>query len=496
MRQINQEAIQHLPPAEQEEARRLLEQLQKEYEANPLLRYEPHPKQAEFHLARTYIKAFMGGNRSGKTTAGIVDDIIQAVDEDCLPGHLKAYKKFEPPFHCRIICPSEKIMESIVFQKLREWTPRSQYIGDEWGKAFSKSQRVLRFKNGSYFDFLTYEQDVDKHGGAAKHRIHYDEVPPYEIWHEGKMRLTDYSGADALFTMTPLEGLNWAYDDLWVPWEKGKLRDGFIVTVDIDDNPFLDQEQKKKTLEGYSSTELEARKKGRFVHFAGLVFGQFDRTTHVVPEKPLPENVYTYVGIDPGFRIMAAVLWIYVMPGGKIVVFDELALQEYTVEGVAKAIKLINAKHGKEYPIKPRAYIIDPAARNVEQITGRSVQREYTDHGIFTVLGQNDVSAGINRISERLENGNLVIQANCRELIDEMRKYRWATPGRSENDPKEKPIKQDDHLVDALRYIVAHRPYGPDVVDDEPESQLQRLLREDRYGMDRKSVPRVSGIPL
>jgi phage terminase large subunit-like protein len=437
----------------------------------------------------------MGGNRSGKTTAGIVDDIIQAVDADCLPENLAPYKKFQPPFHGRIVCPSESIMESIVFQKLREWMPRDQYVGDEWGKAFSKSQRILRLKNGSYFDFLTYEQDVDKHGGAAKHRIHYDEVPPQRIWNEGKMRLADYEGADAIFTMTPLDGLDWAYNELWLPWEKKKLKDGFIVTVDIDDNPFLSAAQRDKALEGYSSAELQARKKGRFVHFAGMIYPEFDRHTHVIPEREIPEGAFVYVGIDPGTRVMAAVVWAYVETDGRIIVFDELGLQGETVQSVAKHIHIINAKHGAA-AIKPRAYVIDPSARNVEHISGRSIQREFADHGIYVVLGQNAVPAGINRVKERLESGKLLIMANCQQLIDEFRKYRWATPGRSENDPKEKPVKQDDHLLDALRYVVQHRPYGPDAPMPAPKSQMEQLLAEDWGGQSRPVRGRVEGIPV
>jgi hypothetical protein len=51
------------------------------------------------------LKAFLGGNRSGKTTVGIVDDLIQAIDHDAVPEHLKQYKLWEPPFYCRIITP-------------------------------------------------------------------------------------------------------------------------------------------------------------------------------------------------------------------------------------------------------------------------------------------------------------------------------------------------------------------------------------------------------
>lgn len=511
MKRINRKVIANLPLEQRREAQELLEALERQYEANPLLRYEPHEKQKAFHGAQTFTKGFFGGNRSGKTTAGIVDDIIQAVDTKAIPDHLLEFKKFEPPFHCRIICPSNDIMESVVFQKLREWTPKDQLVGGKWDKAFSKSQRILYFKNGSFFDFLTYEQDLDKFGGAAKHRIHYDEEPPKAIRQESMMRLTDYDGADEIFTMTPLLGLSWMFDEIWEPWQKGKLEDGFIVTVDIDDNPYLPPKQKRKILAGLSSEELEARKKGRFVHFAGMIYPEFSRTTHVVPESTPPENATIWVGIDPGMRAMAAVVWCYLTQDDKLVVFDELGLQGHTVAQVANAIKLVNLKHGRivnqgtdneqKLPITPRAYIIDPAARNLVHQTGRSDQMEFTDHGIITVPGQNSVTAGINRVKERLQSDRLLVGANCPLLIDQFRKYRWANKTRSESDAKEAPVKTDDHLLDALRYVVMARPYRAEIDDDnERLTELERSLKEDMTGkrFTRKPMTpdRVSGIPV
>src|SRR5205823_4823878 len=114
---------------------------------------------------------------------------------------------------------------------------------------------------------------------------------------------------------------------------------------------------------------------------------------------PIPDDAYVYVGIDPGMRVMAAAVWVYMEYDGKMVVFDELGLQGCTVAEVAKSINLINIKHSKDnIPIKPRAYVIDPIARNIIHQTGRSDQMEFTDHGIYTVLGQNAVPAGINRV--------------------------------------------------------------------------------------------------
>jgi hypothetical protein len=65
--------------------------------SNPTQRYIPHAKQAIFHAARDRIKAFLGGNRSGKTTAGILDDLIQACDAEALPAYLRPSRSGTPP---------------------------------------------------------------------------------------------------------------------------------------------------------------------------------------------------------------------------------------------------------------------------------------------------------------------------------------------------------------------------------------------------------------
>jgi phage terminase large subunit-like protein len=488
--QIDREAIKDLPEEQRAQALALLQTYEQALKANPLLGYRPHPKQQKFHESSEPLKAFLGGNRSGKTTAGILDDLIQCVDEDCLPAHLKPYKYWQPPFHCRIIVPDfTSTMEGVIFQKLREWAPKSQLVGDRFDKAYEKTTRKMSFKNGSSIDFLTFEQDLDKFGGAAKHRIHYDEEPPKAIRRESMMRLIDYGG-DELFTMTPLHGMSWMFDDIWEPWTKGKLSEATLVLVDMDDNPYLDERTKKRALAGLTKEEREARKSGRFVHFAGMIYDEFSRNLHVIPEvSAVPPASRVYVGIDPGMRHMAAVVWTYLTPEDTLVVFDELALQGYTVKAVAEAIKLTNQKWGQRtesgaiVSLQPDWYVIDPSARNIVHQTGRSDQMEFTDHGIVTILGQNSVTAGINRVKERLQANRLLVTANCQNTIDQFRRYRWATPNRTEDDPKEKPVKTDDHLLDALRYVVASRPYTKTETEDEMRmNPFERQMHEEMTG--------------
>lgn len=494
MLRVDKNALAALAPADQAHARDLLDEYEAALRANPLIGYEPHVKQVPFHTARTPVKCFLGGNRSGKTTAGILDDIIQGIDADAVPEPLRGFKRWVPPFYCRIITPDfTSTMEGVIFQKLREWMPRSQLVGDSWSKAYDKQLRQLRLKNGSVYDFMTFEQDLDKFGGAAKHRIHYDEEPPRLIRQESLMRLIDFAG-DELFTMTPLHGMSWMFDEFYDPWERGVLEDATVVVVDMDDNPHLDDKTKKRVLAGLSEEERAARKSGRFVHFAGLVYSDFSRTRHVVPTASVPPRATVVAAIDPGIRHMAAVVWAYMTEDDDLVVFDEITPQGETIRDVCRAIKMIELKHGhrdpvsgRVTPLKPPVYVIDPAARNVSSHTGRSDQMEYMDNGVITILGQNAVTAGINRVKERLQTDRLHVQAHCSVLIEEFRRYRWTTPSRGESDPKEAVVKKDDHALDALRYLVMSRPHGPDPLRDDPAlSPMERAMRDEITGRSRR----------
>ena len=488
--ELDNEALAALPPEKQDEARALLATLEREYKRNPLLRYEPHPKQAVFHASHAALKAFLGGNRSGKTTAGILDDLIQAIDRGAVPPSLMEFKKWEPPFYCRIIAPDFiSTMEGVIFQKLKEWCPPEQLVGGSWAKGYDKARRRLNFKNGSWFDFLSFEQDLDKFGGAALHRVHFDEEPPRSIRRESLMRLIDYGG-DELFTMTPLHGMSWMYDEIWEPWQHEKLRDAIVVTVDMDDNPHLNQATKERVLAGLTNEERSARKSGLFVHFAGMIYSDFDRTRHVTRElTEMPKAYKVYVGIDPGIRHMAAVVWVLHTPDDVMTVFDELALQGMTVAEVAKAIHIVNTKH----KIVPNSYWIDPAAQNRSTQTGRSDQQEFVEHGIIAIPGQNSVTAGINKVKERLQTDRLMIAANCGTTIDEFRKYRWKPLSRSQDDPKEEPVKADDHLLDALRYVVMSMPVVPDNLPiDVYETPVEKALREDMEGKNYRKIKPIN----
>lgn len=471
---IDREAYEKLTPAQRTEIAPLLAEAAELFERNPLLSYHPHPKQIPFHKSRSRIKAFFGGNRSGKSTAGLVDDLIQAVDRSALPPHLIPYKKWEPPFKCRIVSPDfTSTMEGVIFEKLREWVPRDQLIDGSWAKAYDKQRRVLRFANGSWFDFLTSEQDIDKFSGADLHRVHFDEEPPgekgFQIFRECSMRLIDHGG-DIVFSMTPLFGMSWVFEQVWeqrgpevtagvyVSEAEGGLT---VCTVDMDDNPHLNQAAKRIALQGLSGPELKARKEGRFVHFAGLVYEEFAPDTHVTGEtaKDHLRGQDVLVGIDPGIKT-TAILFAAFDGDNDMLIFDEIILGEESAIP-ENAARLIREKEA-EWGVEPIYYVIDPAARHRSLVNAEQVATAYMRAGINTVPGQNAVEPGIFEVKRRLERttkgagAGLYISKACSRLIWEFGRYRM--------DPKAEGfavVKKDDHALDVARYLSMARPVAP-----------------------------------
>lgn len=489
---LTAEALASLTPEQRKAAQAALLELEFKRRANPLLFYEPHEKQVEFHASRQPLRVFLGGNRSGKTTAGMIDNLIQAIDRSAVPEHLQSFKFRDPPFFCRIIIPDlTNTLDKVVLQKVRDWCPPEQLKGASVEQAWQDKMRVLTFKNGSYFQFFSNDQEVDKFGGAALHRIQYDEEPREDIRKESLMRLIDFGG-DELFTMTPLQGMSWTYTDIYEPWEKGELTEATVITVDMDDNPHLNEQAKVRVLSGLTSEEREARKSGRFVHFAGLIYPQFHTSRHVIPElTELPENIKTLAMIDNGIRHMAGICLAFLDEDDVLTVFDELPLQGMTVERVCEAFHLRWAQWGSQ----PRWSIIDPASKRREEQTGKSIRDAYRSHGIVTLLGNNDHSAGFNAVKERLENDRLRITANCPELIREVKRYRWRSPSsRSDDDPKEAPIRKDDHLLDALRYGCMAPMVRPKKLSaEEPLSMKQQMLRAHLKRLSNPTIDHPSG---
>lgn len=457
-------------PEVQAHIRELIERLR----VNPLLRYYPHAKQVFFHSAPRKIRVFLGGERSGKTVSGVLQDLIDAVDREVLPPHLLDYKIWEPPFYCRIITPDFGRGMQEMLRTMQEWVPPAQLYRGSWENAYSDKKHELLFANGSFFEFMTQEQDVSKFGGTSRHRVHYDEEPKgakgEEIHEANANRLIEFRG-DELFTFSPVHGLGWTYDDLWEErgeeisedvWDSEKL---ILVRADQDDNPHLDEEGKREAEEKIPEHMRAARKSGHFVHSQGLVYPMFEQGVHTCEplSKEFVRGLDCFESIDPGIGTTAVIfggfdseerLWIY----------DELYLHDRwcVPENAAEKIKAKRAEWG----VNPKRSIIDPAAESRNVQTNIRTDKAYKEAGIRVRSAKsNDVETGCFEVMRRYEHTReievkkgekvrisfplLIVAENCTKTLWETKRYRQEP----KDDGSFGVVKKDDHLMDAKRYL-------------------------------------------
>ena len=70
-------------------------------------------------------------------------------------------------------------------------------------------------------------------------------------------------------------------------------------------------------------------------------------------------------------------------------------------------------------------------------------------HGEFHVVkAKNEVMDGIRQTAVYLRTGRVKIHRRCKDAIREFRLYRW-----DEDSPEDKPIKENDHAMDDIRYF-------------------------------------------
>lgn len=441
--------------------------------------YEPHEKQLQFHTSPKPEKLFIGGNRSGKTVGGAIEAIWWLTKTH-------PYRELpRGPIRGRIVTVDfVEGLEQIILPAIKQWLPKSFLIDGSWEKSYSKNLRVLTLANGSTVDFLSYEQDVEKHAGTSRHFVWFDEEPPYEIYIENMLRLLDTDGCYWI-TMTPLLGMTWVYENIYEkrddPEESEHIE---VIEVNTKDNPHIRNKARSRIMRRLSNEERDAREAGQFVEMGGLVFKNFEPSRHVIHDNELgligsvpPKSWEWYMSLDSGWNNPTAIYWHAVSHEGYIITFAEHYKSEMTVAEHAQVIQQREAQWGKRADLRTG----DPAIKQTREATGTSIQQEYASHGIYLSLenvpsGPGSVEVGIARMqaymnppptaSNEKPEPQWYIHDSCVNLIRELKRLRWQTYQSkklgSRLNPQEKVAKKDDHGFDSCRYFFTLMPdLGP-----------------------------------
>ena len=221
-----------------------------------LYNYVPSEKQKQFQSMKNKDRLYIGGNRSGKSLGSTIEAIWWLT-------HTHPYRKTpEGPVRGRVVAVDFlNGVDKIILPLYKQWLPKKYLIDGSWEASYSRERHVLTLNNGSFVEFMSQDQDLDKFAGSSRHFIHFDEECPKSVFLECLARLVDTNG-DWWMSQTPVAGMEWIFDDIYIPAKEG-TKDIGIVEASMEDNPSLTKEAIDRYMSQLSEEEQLIRKHGQ-----------------------------------------------------------------------------------------------------------------------------------------------------------------------------------------------------------------------------------------
>lgn len=244
----------------------------------------------------------------------------------------------------------------------------------------------------------------------------------------------------------------------------------------LDDNPILDETYKKEIKASYTGLWYNRYILGEWALAHGAIYDNYDRDNEY--ENPFPAPSYYVLGVDYGTTNATAAVLCAVTPNK----WPQIRVEaEYYYDSAKKG----RSKTDEELVRDIKDFIgyknvsaiyVDPAAASLK-ISLRQKELPVLD-------ANNDVLLGIKICSKFIGGKNIVIQKGCTILREQLQSYAWDHKAAARGE--DKPVKKDDHAVDALRYAVCSAfPRGEFNHPDENIShdQLRRkVFGDEGYG--------------
>ena len=294
-----------------------------------------------------------------------------------------------------------------------------------------------------YFVGAHDESSVRKIQGSTLAFAYVDEATciPLPFWRMLLSRLS-ISGSQLFATCNPEGPAHWLKKDFI---DRAGDLDLIHWSFTLDDNPSLDPSYKENLKKEYSGMWYARYILGEWAVSHGLIYDSFTPDNIYIHEKANPN--YYIMGIDYGTTNPTAAVILAVTPNQ----WPQLRVQqEYYYDAAVKG----RSKTDQEIVQDLKEFIgwknmsaiyIDPAAASLK-IALRQADLPVID-------AKNDVLLGIKICSKFVSNLNLVINRECKTLLEHIQSYAW--DAKAADRGEDKPVKKNDHILDALRYACA-----------------------------------------
>lgn len=507
MAELTLKEIQDLKLAAKQELFKLQEQKQTILRTRKLWFFKPSPKQYLFFLnSDKKRRAGFCGNRFGKSTLGVVEDVCW----------LLGFRPFFPEGHpLRTLgIPRHGVKGLVVAEdwdkvkeiftnnesqerqgKFFEFLPDDCYTYKKNEKGIIVQITVKSVVDGLpresvvYFDTVkSYKQSPAGFESSDWDFIHIDEPVMKDLWTAVSRGLIDRGGF-SWWLLTPIKE-PWMYNEIKDDAKKQpEIYWWFEATM--DDNPVLADEDKELYLNSLPQDERDARRDGTPLAHGRLVFGDYNEDYHDVSippshwkdYKPTLDDMVVYA-IDTHPQTPHAGLFVAINEQGDIDVFDEI-WEKCRITALCKLIQ------SKLSGLRVHYGLVEPAAWNRDQGSGYCYADTFYESGLDVVPGSKQKDMAIMQLQQLFKQRlrKVRIHKRCVQLRKELKLNYF--------DKDNKPVDKDDHLIECFRRLVIHdqlkyyKPYlteKPLAFTTEEALQVHSHSLETNLGKDLKLV--------
>lgn len=265
-----------------------------------------------------------------------------------------------------------------------------------------------------------------------------------------------------------------ANPDVPTHWLKRRCDEGRTKYIPSkhEDNPVLYNRDRTPTVRGVaymraldalSGVRFQRLRLGNWVAAEGLIYEEFDTAVHIrrALAEP-PKDWPVYLSIDFGFTNPFVCQFWTRDTDGRLILYREIYKTKGLVEDHAAAIK---AELKRQRNPRVTAVICDHDAEDRATLTRHL--------GLGTVAAKKTVSDGLQAVATRLKvqpdgqprlyicrdalvDRDASLDADAKPTCSEQEIVGYIWDAKDGKPPKEAPVKENDHGMDAMRYMVAH----------------------------------------
>ena len=328
-----------------------------------------------------------------------------------------------------------------------------RYLREQFDLRYTRGGHLLRVRRGGRENrfYLFGGKDESSYSliqGVTLAGVLLDEVAlmPRSFVEQALARCSA-EGAKFWFNCNPENPMHWFRQE-WIlqPEKHNALHLHFLM----EDNPSLSEATRRRYENTYGGVFYRRYVLGQWVAAEGVVYDMFEESA----------NTYRPCQRPAGLRWMAdrtiAVDYGTANPTRFLDIYDDGETVWVDAEYSWDSRKEYAQKTDREYADDLIAFMGERSCAVIVDPSAASFIEELRRRDCYVIPANNEVLDGIRRTGALLGRRKILISEECPCLIGEMGSYVWDERASQHGD--ERPVKQNDHSLDALRYYINSLP--------------------------------------